>query len=66
MLDYCAGGELFFHLSRLKKFPEPMARFYTAEITLALETLHDHVRIFKIERINKSFHNFIFIEYRVS
>jgi hypothetical protein len=28
VLDYCGGGELFFHLSRLKKFPEPMARFY--------------------------------------
>ena len=28
VLDYCAGGELFFHLSRLKKLPEPMACFY--------------------------------------
>ena len=40
VLDYCAGGELFFHLSRMKKMPEHMARFYTAEITLALECLH--------------------------
>jgi hypothetical protein len=43
VLDYCAGGELFFHLSRMKKFPEHVARFYCAEITLALETLHIHV-----------------------
>jgi serine/threonine protein kinase len=48
VLDYCGGGELFFHLSRLKKFPEPMARFYSAEITLALETLHDHVSIWML------------------
>ncbi|GMI04854.1 hypothetical protein TrLO_g15116 [Triparma laevis f. longispina] len=40
VLDYCPGGELFFHLSRMKKMPEHMARFYTAEITLALEELH--------------------------
>lgn len=43
VLDYAAGGELFFHLSRMKKFPEPVARFYCAEIILALEALHKHV-----------------------
>ena len=43
VLDYAAGGELFFHLSRMKKFPENLARFYSAEITLALEALHDIV-----------------------
>jgi serine/threonine protein kinase len=36
VLDYCAGGELFFHLSKIGKFPEPRARFYAAEITLAI------------------------------
>uniref|UniRef100_M4B2Z9 AGC protein kinase n=1 Tax=Hyaloperonospora arabidopsidis (strain Emoy2) TaxID=559515 RepID=M4B2Z9_HYAAE len=40
VLDYCPGGELFYHLSRMKKLPEHMARFYAAEITLALEHLH--------------------------
>ena len=29
VLDYCPGGELFFHLSRMGKFNESMARFYT-------------------------------------
>jgi serum/glucocorticoid-regulated kinase 3 len=43
VLDYAAGGELFFHLSRMKKFPESAARFYSAEIVLALEALHEHV-----------------------
>lgn len=46
VLDYAAGGELFFHLSRMKKFPENVARFYCAEITLALEALHHHVRCY--------------------
>ncbi|KAJ0408178.1 hypothetical protein ATCC90586_006488 [Pythium insidiosum] len=41
VLDYCPGGELFFHLSRMEKFEESMAKFYAAEITLALEHLHD-------------------------
>ena len=44
VLDYAAGGELFFHLSRLKKFPEATTRFYCAELTLALDELHSHVR----------------------
>lgn len=41
VLDYCPGGELFFHLSRMERFEPPQARFYAAEITLALEHLHD-------------------------
>ncbi|CAM9566566.1 unnamed protein product, partial [Phaeothamnion confervicola] len=40
VLDYCAGGELFFHLGKLGKFPEPRAKFYAAEITLALHHVH--------------------------
>jgi RAC serine/threonine-protein kinase len=40
VLDYCAGGELFFHLENLGKFPEPRARFYAAEIILAISYVH--------------------------
>ncbi len=40
-LDYCAGGELFFHLGKVGKFPEPRARFYIAEIALALNYIHE-------------------------
>lgn len=40
VLDYCAGGELFFHLSKVGKFLEPRAAFYAAEIVLALEYIH--------------------------
>jgi hypothetical protein len=36
----CLVGELFFHLGKLQKFSEPRARFYSAEIALALEHIH--------------------------
>lgn len=41
VLDYCAGGELFFHLGKLGKFPEARACFYAAEITLAISYVHE-------------------------
>jgi serine/threonine protein kinase len=40
VLDYCPGGELFFHLGKLGKFPESRARFYTAQIILAISYVH--------------------------
>jgi len=40
VLDYCPGGELFFHLSRFRRFPERVAKFYTAELLLAIHHLH--------------------------
>lgn len=41
VLDYCAGGELFFHLGKVGKFPEPRASFYAAEIILAISYVHE-------------------------
>lgn len=40
VLDYMAGGELFFWLKNAKKFSETRSRLYTAEITSALDALH--------------------------
>ena len=40
VLDYCAGGELFFHLGKHGRFPEDRTKFYAAQITLALEYVH--------------------------
>lgn len=40
VLDYCSGGELFFHLGRCGRLRESLACFYAAEITLALAHLH--------------------------
>lgn len=47
VLEYCSGGELFFHLSRFRKFPEHVARFYAAELALALEFLHRNGVIYR-------------------
>lgn len=40
VLNYCAGGELFFHLQKRGKFTLKETRFYAAEICLALSYLH--------------------------
>jgi len=40
VLEYCAGGELFYHLSRKGRFPEARAKFYTCELLLAIQYLH--------------------------
>jgi serine/threonine protein kinase len=40
VLPYLKGGEVFFHLRAMKQFPENLARFYVAELALALGHLH--------------------------
>eukprot|EP00742_Colponemidia_sp_Colp-10_P009663 GILJ01010561.1.p1 GENE.GILJ01010561.1~~GILJ01010561.1.p1 ORF type:complete len:842 (-),score=140.48 GILJ01010561.1:205-2730(-) len=40
VLDYCSGGDLAFHLAKKRRFGEDQARFYAAEIVLAVEHLH--------------------------
>ena len=47
VLDYCPGGELFFHLSRFRRFPEHVARFYAAELALAIGFLHSRSIIYR-------------------
>lgn len=47
VLDYCAGGELFCHLQKLGKFTEARARFYTAELCLALEHVHAYGVVYR-------------------
>jgi serine/threonine protein kinase len=39
-MDFMPGGELFFHIRRFGHFTEERARFYIAEVLLALEFLH--------------------------
>lgn len=40
LLEYVNGGELFSHLRKAGRLPNDTARFYAAEIVLALEYLH--------------------------
>ena len=45
--DYCPGGELFFHLKKVKSFVEGTMRFYAAQISLALVYLHQRGIIYR-------------------
>lgn len=47
VLDYCPGGELFFHLTQAGRFKEYQTAFYVAEVFLALEYLHRHNIIYR-------------------
>lgn len=47
MIDFLNGGELFFHLRQERRFSEQRARFYAAEIVLALECLHQNGVIYR-------------------
>ncbi|XP_014482100.1 PREDICTED: cAMP-dependent protein kinase catalytic subunit beta-like [Dinoponera quadriceps] len=40
VLPFVHGGEMFTHLRRMGKFDESLARFYAAQVALALEYLH--------------------------
>ncbi|KPP69060.1 protein kinase C iota type-like [Scleropages formosus] len=42
VIEYVNGGDLMFHMQRQRKLPEEHARFYSAEISLALNYLHEH------------------------
>ncbi|KAI8639824.1 camp-dependent protein kinase 10 [Parasitella parasitica] len=45
--EYVIGGELFRHLRKSGRFPNDTARFYAAEIVLALEYLHSKDIIYR-------------------
>lgn len=47
VMEYVNGGELFFHLSRERIFPEERTRFYGAEILSALDYLHSRGIIYR-------------------
>jgi protein-serine/threonine kinase len=40
VLEFCPGGEIFYHMNKVLRFSERVAKFYFAEIVLALEYLH--------------------------
>ncbi|CAB1336807.1 unnamed protein product [Coregonus sp. 'balchen'] len=41
VIEYVNGGDLMFHMQRQRKLPEEHARFYAAEICIALNFLHE-------------------------
>lgn len=45
--DFKSGGELFWHLQKETRFTEERARFYVAELVLALEHLHKYDIVYR-------------------
>eukprot|EP01120_Amphizonella_sp_Union-15-10_P012627 TRINITY_DN5649_c0_g1_i1.p1 TRINITY_DN5649_c0_g1~~TRINITY_DN5649_c0_g1_i1.p1 ORF type:complete len:352 (+),score=53.31 TRINITY_DN5649_c0_g1_i1:1-1056(+) len=40
LMEYIAGGELFSFLRKYRRFEEPVAKFYAAQLVLVLEYIH--------------------------
>jgi serine/threonine protein kinase len=40
-MQFISGGELFRHLVKVKRFTEEQAKFFAAQVALALSHLHE-------------------------
>jgi len=47
VLDYLPGGDLFYYLTNKKKFSEAVAKYYVAEILIALKEVHSQNIIYR-------------------
>lgn len=47
VIEFVRGGDLMFHMQRQRRLPEEHARFYAAEISLALNFLHERGIIYR-------------------
>jgi len=47
VMDYCPGGELFFHIQRVERFNEEAVKFYAAQLALAIDHLHKNNIIYR-------------------
>ncbi|XP_077998041.1 protein kinase C iota type-like [Glandiceps talaboti] len=47
VIEFVNGGDMMFHMQRQRRLPEEHARFYAAEISLALNFLHEKGIIYR-------------------
>lgn len=47
VIDYMSGGELFWHLQKEGRFEEKRAKFYIAELILAIQHLHQNDIVYR-------------------
>ncbi len=47
VMDFVPGGELFTLLRKSQRFPHPVAKFYAAEVALALDYLHQNGFVYR-------------------
>lgn len=55
VMEYVNGGELFFHLSKVRIFTEDRTRFYGAEIITALGYLHSHNIVYRDLKVSEAY-----------
>ena len=51
-MEYINGGDLMFQIQRARKFDEDRARFYAAEIVLALLFLHNRGIVYRYGHVH--------------
>lgn len=61
VIEFVSGGDLMFHMQRQRRLPEDHARFYVAEISLALNFLHEKGKEFSLPFLSISFSSFVLL-----